>query len=66
MSSLLDKWSLAVEYEPTDTLSVRFRYFSTERAARRAFRKDYENNTNIRAVFLCAPLKKDREQEKLK
>jgi len=64
MSRLLNKWSLSIEYE--GKLSVEFRYFSRERAARRAFREDYEENTEVRGVHLYAPIDQNRELEKLK
>lgn len=60
------KWSLAIGYEPKGGLSVEFRYFSTKRRAKRAFRKEYEKNAEVRSVLLYAPIDKGREPEKLK
>jgi len=66
MSRYLSEWSLAIEYEPISEIAIRFRNFPTERAARKAFRKEYEKNDKVRKVHLYAPADKGREPEALK
>jgi hypothetical protein len=66
MSRHLNKWSLAIGRRPKNGLSIEFRPFSSKRAAKRAFRKEYEKDTKVLSVMLHAPIDKGLEPEKLK